>query len=210
MTTIVGITDGTHVYMGADSAVTTGNTVYIQPYSKIFKLVLSGDKHETFLLGYGGTSRTADLIRYWFAPPKRLAESPMGPLKYLVGPFVDALRDMLKRYGALIRSTEKDENDRELMDGVLIVGWDGKLYSIHSDFGLVEASDPYLAIGAGQEYAYGAARSMSLAHAAGMPLPDCLMNILEAAEHFNPYTRRPFTFASTDPNFHSVTAGIDT
>ena len=201
MTTIVGITDGTHVYMAADSGVFTNNVVYSQPHPKTFELV------PDMLLGYSGSSRVADLIRGWLRPHGLSKFAPDHDhdhqLSYLAGPFAHQLRELLKEHGALITSVEKDDNGKELMDGVMLIGWRGKLYSIHSDFGVIESSDPYHATGAGQEFVYGAMAALSVAHAGGQSLTDCLVRALEITEHFSVYTRRPFTVMSTNPAFQT-------
>ena len=199
MTTIVAVIDKNHVYMGADSAIIAGTMHYIDPESKLLQHTFDDQGEDRILLmGYTGTSRSVDIIRDCFAPPIRPTEDDLSIRRYLVSSFITKMKDQLRKHGALTTSTEKDENGRELMDGMLMVACRDTIHLIYSDFGMINPSDRYAAIGSGAEIAYGA-----LYVTDGQLVEHRIQAALGAATYFDSSTSGPFTVASTDPDFQA-------
>lgn len=172
MTCIVAIKDKGRVWIGGDSAGVAGLNVTIRADEKVFE---NGD----FIMGFCGSFRMGQLLRYAFNPPKRHADTDI--YKYMVTDFVDAVRSCLKNGGV----AEK-HNDAE-KGGFFLVGYEGRLFEIESDYQVGESIEAYSAIGCGGEYAYGA-----LAASEGQK-PEARIKIaLAAAEKFSAGVRAPF------------------
>jgi hypothetical protein len=123
-----------------------------------------------------------DVMRYVFIPPKH----PRGldVQCYMRTLFVDAMREALKRSGALhvMNGTE------EFAGSEILVGYRRRLFDIDQDFLVMELADDFCAIGGGAEVAQGA-----LHVSAAVPPRKRLLAAMSASERFNAGVRRPFT-----------------
>ena len=176
MTCIVGLVENGTVYLGGDSAGVNGSlhlTVRADP--KVFR-------NGPCLIGYTSSFRMGQLLRYKLEPP--LCAPATDPLEYLATSFVDAVRGTLKAGGMASK-----ENDVE-QGGAFLVGYRGRLFTIHEDYQVGESTVPYAAVGCGAPYALGA-----LFAAPPTVTPDVRLRVaLEAAEQFSAGVRRPFVF----------------
>jgi ATP-dependent protease HslVU (ClpYQ) peptidase subunit len=174
MTCIVGVVEGDRIFMGGDSSATSGNDeLSLRADQKVFR---TGD----FLIGFAGSFRAGQLMRYAFDPPKRPAR--MDVHRYMVTHFVDAMREALKRGGSA-----KRDHEEELIPTSILVGYRGRLYQINSDYDVGEAVDAFDAVGSGSQPALGA---LVVTH--GMEPRKRIRGALEAAERFSQSVRRPF------------------
>lgn len=141
MTCIVGIVEDGVVYMGGDSATTSGwdKSTTIMP--KVFS-------KGGMLIGGTGTIRLLQLLQYALVIPER--PEGMSLEHYFVTLFVDSVRDCFKNAGL----AEK-EGDREKYYGSFLVGHEGRLVKFDSGYGLLITDLPYMAIGSGEDYARG-------------------------------------------------------
>jgi len=144
MTCIVGYVEKNgDIYMGADSAATRGNEIKTRNDSKIFKT-------EDFIFGYCGSPRMGQLLKFKFDPPPHYAG--VDDYEYMVTEFVEGVREIMKSGGF---NREKDEVD-SISYGEFLVGYNGKLYHIHSDYQIAIHPEDFDCCGCGADFAISA------------------------------------------------------
>lgn len=176
MTCIVGIVENGRVYMGADSIAFDGLDMVTRATPKIFTV-------GPFAVGVAGSPRVSDLLHYKFTPPEITASQTLH--EFMVTTFVDAMRDCLKTAGAA-----QIENNVEEVPASILVGFQGALFTIESDYQVGVNTEPYAAVGCGASIAMGA-----LYAAKGKPRHR-LTIALKASEAFNAGVRHPWIFLS--------------
>lgn len=172
MTCIVGLVDGSQVYIGADSCASADNGgafAWLQP--KVFL-------REPFVIGYTTSFRMGQLLQYRLAAKPRKA---MSAHEYMCTQFVDAVRDCLKTGGF---AKKKDEEET---GGNFLVGYEGHLFRVASDYQVGEPSCGYDALGSGADHALGA-----LFATQGKPVLERITAALRAAAEFTATVRPPF------------------
>jgi ATP-dependent protease HslVU (ClpYQ) peptidase subunit len=179
MTCIVGLEQDETIYIGGDSAGIDDWSLAIcgRADEKVF-IIETGD----MIMGFCGSFRIGQLLRYaLIPPPQKVGQDDMA---YMVTDFIDAVRNMQKDKGAL-----KKENELEEHNAGFLVGYNGKLYVVESDFQVGRPIDNYASIGCGAQIAQGAmyaTRNMGMAPEARIRLA------LEAAAEYSAGVRAPF------------------
>lgn len=167
MTCIVGLIHEKRVYMGGDSAISLddGFKDTIQ-YGKLFR---SGD----LIIGSSGTLRASQLVRYEVTFKKR-------PLTY------SSQEYMVKVVAAEIRKCiqAKDATNNKEFNGTILIGYQGELFEMSSDFSIVQSTAEYAAIGSGGELALGALFATADPKRGYTP-EERIILALEAAARFN-------------------------
>jgi hypothetical protein len=168
MTCIVGLIDKDDVYIGGDSAGVAGLSLTIRSDEKVF---VNGP----FIMGFTTSFRMGQLLRYKFDPPKQTVN--VDDMKYMVTDFIDAVKRCFNDNGFGDRST----------GGTFLVGYNGQLYSIDSDFQVGIPTAAYDACGCGADIALGA-----LYASQGRKPEDRVKIALEAAAKFSSGVAPPF------------------
>ncbi|HYH23324.1 MAG TPA: hypothetical protein VD995_32315 [Azospirillum sp.] len=176
MTCIVGLVDNDRVWMGGDSAGVSGLDITVRADTKVFR-------NEDMLIGFTNSFRMGQLLHYKLKPPPRDEDADV--FRYMVVDFVDAVRACLKDGGWAQRSNDVESG------GCFLVAYEGRLFSVQSDYQVGEAIRGYHAIGCGADYALG-----SLASTEGLPAEQRVRKALECAETFSGGVRSPFTVQS--------------
>lgn len=174
MTCIVGLVHKGTVYMGGDSAGVGGYSLTVRKDTKVFH-------NASFLMGFTSSFRMGQLLRYAFSPPDY--DSSVSLEKFMATTFIDAVRACLKEGGFASKSSEVEAG------GYFLVGFQGRLFYIESDYQVGEALDGYDAVGCGSDVALGALYATS---ARVTPRKRILL-ALQAAERHNAGVRAPFT-----------------
>jgi hypothetical protein len=172
MTIIIGLVDVyKRVHLACDSCATDidGETIEVLKNQKIFK---SGE----YILGVSGSFRIMDIVRYVFEPPPfnynprdftdgEYEPTKMNPVffeegenflktnktKFMVQFFIPKLIKCLKNNKCL-----KNSEDVVSMDGNILVGFEGSLFCIDSDFQVgCCGNDNFMVIGSAGEPAKG-------------------------------------------------------
>jgi len=139
VTCIVGYVEQDTMWMGSDSLVRYGwDDCLTAAQPKVFR---KGD----MLIGGTGLVRSWQILQYVFEPPKHPPQ--MGVMKYLCGPFTDALIACLK-----------EKHHAEIKDNAIrginfLLAYRGRLFRVASDFQMLECRDKWAAIGSGEVYA---------------------------------------------------------
>lgn len=174
MTCIVGLVDKGKIYMGADSAGVAGYSLTVRADKKIFK-------NGPFIMGFTSSFRMGQLLQYSFNPPKRHSDTDV--MKYMVTDFIDSVRDCFKNGGFAEKDKEQESG------GTFLVGYEERLFQIHSDYQVGESLKPYDACGCGSKTALG-----SLASTPGQDPFKRLKLALEVAESYSAGVRSPFYY----------------
>lgn len=175
MTLIVGLEAGGKVHIGGDSF--AGNSLISSTCAKpkVFKV---GD----FIFGCTTSFRMIQLLQYSIKPPKNVGNDNE---KYLCTKFIDHVRDVFKKGGFLKNNAGKDEG------GTFLMGYKGKLYSIHEDFQVNRCLAGYDACGAGYHMALGALFALK---GVNMTPKEKLTVALDSGSEHHPYVRPPYVF----------------
>lgn len=177
MTVIVGLEWDNRVYLGADSASVAGYESFATRLRKVFR-------RGPFLIGYTTSFRMGQLLQYRLTAPEH--PEGMDALEYMATHFTDAVRACLKDGGyARIESGVEQ-------GGQFLVGYQGKLYQVDSDFQVNSNQEEFAAIGQGAPYALGVLyeRIFDLEFLQLEP-EKLLLSALRSAEHFCAGVRAP-------------------
>ncbi|AMX93666.1 MULTISPECIES: hypothetical protein [Mesorhizobium] len=126
MTCIVGLIDNGKVYIGADSAAVSGESIEVRANRKVFR-------NGPYVIGFTGSYRVGQMLEY-ASLPKMECKDVMA---HLVLNVVEKLKE--------ISGKDIDE---------LLVGHGGRLFKVSSDYSVAEYSS-YVAAGEGGPYAQG-------------------------------------------------------
>jgi hypothetical protein len=176
-TCIVGLIHDNIIYMGADSAGVNSNfqrTIRVDE-----KVFVKAD----MIFGFTSSFRMGQILRYSFSPPKQ--EIGEEDYTYLASRWIDALIECLKTKGFA------KVHDNEVSGGFFLLGFNGKLYRIESDFQIGMGTNPYDAVGCGEPYALGALRTTENRPEGWTP-KERVIHALETAEHFSAGVKGPF------------------
>ncbi len=172
MTCIVGLIDNKNIYMGGDSAGVCGSSMQVRSDPKVF---IKGE----FIMGFTSSFRMGELLQYNLILPTHHAG--VDTYEYMVTSFVDAVRECLKKGGYA-----RKENDTE-SGGKFLIGYDGRIFCIESDYQVGETINHYNSCGCGSDIALGA-----MYVSEGISPKDRILKALEAAEQFSSGVRSPF------------------
>jgi len=181
MTCIVGLIDNNKVYMGGDSASVAGWDLQLRTDWKVFR-------NGPFLMGFTSSWRMGQLLRFKLEPPSlfKTDGTKKDIYQYMVTDFIEAVRDCLKAGGYATKINEEERG------GIFLVGIEGRLFFIDSDYQVGELLDGYTAVGCGDQIARG------VLYATKGKEPEWRIRLaLEAAEHLSAGVRGPFVFLTT-------------
>jgi ATP-dependent protease HslVU (ClpYQ) peptidase subunit len=185
VTCIVGWKAKDRVWIGGDSAgVDTANMMkVVRKDPKVFKLGTE------YLIGYAGSFRFGQLLRYKFTPPEK-AEGK-DDYEFLVADWVEALRTTMKESGF----TKVEDNVESLEESSALIAYNGRLYTLEEDLQVGEMVLPYAALGCGADFAWGSLET-GWKISKRMAPRKRLQLALEAASTFSAGVMPPFTIMS--------------
>lgn len=178
MTCIVAVTDGEQVTMGGDSSGISGWDIDYRSDSKVFHL---GD----LLIGFTSSFRMGQILRYNVSIPN--IEKGADLYEWMVKEFVPVIRTAFIEHGfaKIDGASEKG--------GQFIVGIDGSIFVVESDYQVAESLNDYYSIGCGYGYATGSLYSTESKD----PLERVNL-ALEAATYHSAGVAEPFTILKTN------------
>jgi ATP-dependent protease HslVU (ClpYQ) peptidase subunit len=173
MTCIIGLVQDGVVYMGADSASSNAYTIRTSRLRKVFK-------KDGLLFGYTGSFRMGQIIQHHIIfGPQTETESDEG---YLVTTVAAGIRQVSKDHGT---AKSLDNLDKSL--GQVLIGFKGNLYTLDIDYQVNYNSDPFDAIGSGEDISIGAMAALAIKN----PVKR-IEKALEITAEFVPTVRGPF------------------
>lgn len=176
MTAVAGIVHDNVVFIGADSAGTSGWSLSVRSDQKVFK-------REGFAFGFTTSFRMGQLLRYRLdIPGVPLEDDDLE--KYMATTFIDAVRSCLTDGGWATKNNEHEEG------GTFLVGVKGRLFVVYDDYQVAESASGYAAVGSGQDLALGA---LYATRDLAMHSSQRIGIALAAAEYHSAPVRHPFT-----------------
>lgn len=183
MTCVAGIVEEDTMWIGADSARSTGDLLDTAD-TKIFTLGAYDQSVAKMIVGCAGRVRDTNVIRFGFQPPAH--PEGMDDYQYMVIKFAEELRLFLKDKGVGI---ERDNRDSQLAQ--LLIGYKGWLYRVSSDYSAIRQEEGVAAIGTGTELALGSLYASKTLDPFLPPFKR-IENALEAASHYISSVAPPF------------------
>jgi hypothetical protein len=186
LTAIAGLVHEGRVYIGSDSL--SGNAYSKDIVTNPKLIELDGPDYGVgpILIGFTSSWRMGQLLQHKLKMPD-VERGSEDPIDYLVKHFVEGVRTTLKSGGYA-----ETENGQE-SGGTFLVGYGGRLFTVQSDYSVLESSYGLDSCGSGEEKVLAvlyATRGMKLA-----PEPRITM-ALEAAATFTPTVQGPFVVKS--------------
>lgn len=172
MTVIAAISDGKKVYLGGDSALSTGDHVFLSADPKVFE-------RDGIVVGFCGSLRFGELVALTKFPPRTGKNIDLWVREEVC----DSLR-----LAALRKGHDISDGD----DSEAILGIGGQIYVITSGPVAYRVRGAYAAIGSGGPWAEG---SLYSTLGSGLSLKERLVTALEAAEFHCSAVRSPWAFA---------------
>lgn len=179
MTCIVALVEGDSVWVGGDTAGTHEES-WLQQTGLESKVWKQGE----VVIGGCGSFRIMQLLRHRMTMPAVPDDGDV--MEFLVGDFVDSMRQALMEGGAL--SIWEEDQTESMDDSGYILAVRGRIFEVYSDFGVGEFEDGFVSIGCGKAFALG-----SLYSSGGTRPRRRVKLALEAAEHFSAGVRGPMT-----------------
>lgn len=184
MTCILGYISNGAIWMGCDSFI--GNR-YVQNTIRNPKVIKRKTEDDTTILfGFAGDVRE-DLLMENLSLPKY----EKVPRQFVGISLIEYIRKEFEDYGYLERSNEVENQNRMSV----MVGVEGRLFTIQHDFNVVECLESYQAMGSAFEVALGA---MSVLDKLDLSPEEKISNALEAAEIHTPYVHPPFVIINSE------------
>lgn len=151
MTCIVGLIDKENgiTYIGGDSCASTWASKITLEQRKVFKL----KDTDNALMGFSGTVRDLDLIRYATGLIDTRDE-PNIDHEYVVTNVIPKLSNLMD-----VGNRNYSNSGQKEIDSLLLLAYKDKLWKIESNYAVVSSSDNFSAIGSGFQYALGSLES---------------------------------------------------
>src|SRR6185437_1849801 len=144
MTCIAAVIHGNKVWMGGDSL--SGDWYgHVAPRSKP-KVIKKG----SYLIGSAGSVRMSNLLQVSFTPPE--PDPRCEVYTFMVQQWVESLKHCFKTYGYGKTNSGEDS----FSDSGILVGFNGQLFEIQSDYQVNQPIFQFAAIGSGADIALGA------------------------------------------------------
>jgi ATP-dependent protease HslVU (ClpYQ) peptidase subunit len=152
MTCVVGIKTASGVILAADS-LGSGNGIK-QEFSTAKLIRITADSRQDgvfagevpIIIGYTHSFRMGNIIKHCFKPPDITSSID----DYLVSKFIPELMRCFEQEGFA------REDNKVKSGGEFLLGIAGRLFTVQSDYSVLEPEEGYTAIGSGQEIALGA------------------------------------------------------
>jgi hypothetical protein len=145
MTCIVGyLTDENDIYMGSDSIGVADTAWMLLKDPKIFI-------KDSMIFGFASSLRFGQILKYSFVVPDR--PDGMDTNEYMCHVVMLELTKTFEK-------TDFKRDDKEQEDWSLLLGYDGKLFTVQSNLQIIEDLKNYATIGCGGDYAKGALYAM--------------------------------------------------
>lgn len=181
MTCIAGVAYGGTVWIGGDSAASSGGATVPYNNPKVFR-------RGQLLFGVVESFRMRDILHHELTIPRR--PPGMSDDTWLVRNLIEEIRLTFVAAGFDLEA-EDDEHDFD--PGALLIGYHGRLFTMDWDYHLGEVKDGYHAIGSGSHFALG---SLHTTRRQALTPKERVRLALEAADHHSQEVRPPFRILS--------------
>jgi ATP-dependent protease HslVU (ClpYQ) peptidase subunit len=180
MSCCVGLVSGRTTWIGADSASGGTDVTEVTSTPKVF---VAGD----FVLAGTNSWRSLNLLRHWRPPARKTKESVD---RFIAISVTHSMRQFYKKHGFLRKNDNADNADARIL-----LAYNGRLFEMLSDFGVIEIGKVGSVVGSGYAYALGSLHAT--ARKKCLPKERVIL-ALEAAAEFCPTVREPFRVFKND------------
>lgn len=192
MTCIVAIVDDSGISMGCDSFIGTKHMHLLLPpnENKLFTVELKvvGGPTEKMIFGFSGSLRSCQLIKHNLSLPIFDIDDEQTDIQFLINEVIPAIKRVHKKHGVL-----STVDGVESSESLFLLGWRKKIYCIGEDYSVLPSSTGYLALGAGEDVAFG---SLQSTNPLAMNTSARIHLALEASESNSNHVRKPFYIES--------------
>lgn len=147
MTTIVGVQNADGCVIASDSRVAEGGKVYTHP--EMVKAVERGN----YIVAGAGDYRALQVVLHGWNPPMVTAKAKQNLYEFVINKVAPSLKATLLEAGIDFGKSTDNDDKFELQ---LIIGINGTLFELDSDFAVAMNDTGLYAIGSGGDYALGA------------------------------------------------------
>ena len=148
MTTIVGVQSIDGCVIASDSRVAEGGKVYTHP--EMVKAIERG----SYIIGGAGDYRALQVALHGWQPPIVSAKAKQNLYEFVINKVAPSLKSTLVEAGIEFnKGSDDSDNKFELQ---LLIGINGTLFEVDSDFAVAMNDTGLYAIGSGGDYALGA------------------------------------------------------
>lgn len=144
MSCAIGYSSNGKVYIGVDSICVSEENLFMlrRKDTKIFTF-------NKALVAFVGSWRNGQILKYELNDI-HFKYKVDDEMKYLVKSYVPDVINTMNKYSCSI-----DSKDGMLFNSEILIGWNGKLFIIGSDFQVIEISENFASIGCGDTFATG-------------------------------------------------------
>jgi ATP-dependent protease HslVU (ClpYQ) peptidase subunit len=147
MTTIIGVQYEDSCVIASDSRVAEGGKVYTHP--EMVKAVERG----SYIIGGAGDYRALQVVLHGWSPPLVTAKAKTNLYEFVINKVAPSLKATLQEAGIDFGKSSDSDDKFELQ---LIIGINGVLFEIDSDFAVAMNDNNFYGIGSGGDFALGA------------------------------------------------------
>jgi ATP-dependent protease HslVU (ClpYQ) peptidase subunit len=148
MTTIIGVQYEDSCVIASDSRVAEGGKVYTHP--EMVKAVERGN----YIIGGAGDYRALQVVLHGWQPPLLTAKAKTNLYEFVINKVAPSLKSTLTEAG--IEFNKGSESNDDKFELSLIIGINGVLFEIDSDFAVAMSDNHFYGIGSGGDFALGA------------------------------------------------------
>lgn len=185
MTIIIAYKEKDKIWMGADSQCTDGGTAI---HLKTEKIVKKKIENIDIIYGVAGYIRVNNILKYNFNEPQ-FDENCQTLDDYMYKTWLKSFRKTITKNGF----KDTSEGIDNFNDSILLVGIQGRIFRVDSNYQMYEINEDYTCIGSGSSYARGA---LYVTKCMEIPIDTKVGLALEAACHYNIYCSEPFSILS--------------
>lgn len=148
MTTIIGVQHEDKCVIVSDSRIAAGGKVYTHP--EMVKVVERG----SYIIGGAGNYRALQVVLHGWQPPLVTAKAKINLYEFVINKVIPTLKTTLTEAGVDFNKTSDDDDDKFELN--LLIGINGTIFEIDSDFAVGMNSTGFYGIGSGGDFAVGA------------------------------------------------------
>lgn len=183
MTCIVGLEDVGSVWIGGDSSGVAEYDMVLRSDPKVFRLI----DNDKAVIGYTSSFRMGQLMMYKKGLIPKKSEYKNSH-HHMVEGFVPEVRKLFSNGGYMATSENRE------VGGTFLLGYEGKLWHIDSDFQVGRSLFGYDSVGCGASYALGSLYTTEKLH---MRPQLRVLEALRAANKFSAGVAPPYIIMNT-------------
>jgi ATP-dependent protease HslVU (ClpYQ) peptidase subunit len=148
MTTIIGVQHEDKCVIVSDSRIAASGKVYTHP--DMIKAVERG----SYIISGAGNYRSLQVVLHGWTPPLVTVKAKANLYEFVINKIVPSIKAALTEAGVDFNKTSDDDDNKFELS--LLLGINGTIFEIDSDFSVSMNSTGFYGIGSGGDFAVGA------------------------------------------------------